>query len=529
MGSYTLNELIEQVGGELLRQGLPQHTIKRVSAGFYHIRKLHTELGVHKFSSTATAELVCQKRADSKRGVFLRETYWKISRCAGWLEELSRYGHIELKWRDHDWQYQYDPIKMAATDEQIGDPDNIYGLVCRVRQTLVEAGFSKFTRKNYNVNGFDKILRHYQQLGITQYDKAITDSFVLAEHERALRENIHRVRQSILRKVASFLYMYNTTGRITFEQLSPIKTTNPNPDAMSLLGKYIDFISKTIGYSASSLNNRRNTIRRYMLAAERLGHSRFSEFTLPDAKRCLMEYLQPGSGKTHLLYPIRDFLKYLYEEKVTTLDLSIVIPRNYSPKRTVREGYSNHEIGTLLNGINQQTAIGKRDFAIITLASRTGLRGCDISNLKFANIDWRLNEIGIVQQKTGQPIKIPLTAEVGNAIAEYIMNGRPDIKSPHIFLRHKRPYEKLSYVSRIIPRWAESVNKDGQFVPNRGFHGFRRSFGVGLLKIETPLHLISEMLGVRKMDSIKPYLAIHDEGLKNCALPLIRATGSEAK
>ena len=87
---------------------------------------------------------------------------------------------------------------------------------------------------------------------------------------------------------------------------------------------------------------------------------------------------------------------------------------------------------------------GKRNYAMLLLALRTGLRSIDIVNLKLGDIQWKRNTIEIVQAKTGTPLVLPLLTDVGNAIADYILNGRPDSQQPYIFLRTQAPYRKLS-------------------------------------------------------------------------------------
>lgn len=81
---------------------------------------------------------------------------------------------------------------------------------------------------------------------------------------------------------------------------------------------------------------------------------------------------------------------------------------------------------------------------MLLLALRTGLRSVDIINLKLEDIHWKCNTIQIVQEKTGTPLILPLLTEVGNAIADYILNGRPPSQQPYIFLRSQAPYQKLS-------------------------------------------------------------------------------------
>lgn len=91
--------------------------------------------------------------------------------------------------------------------------------------------------------------------------------------------------------------------------------------------------------------------------------------------------------------------------------------------------------------IDRSTAMGKRDYAMIMTAAVTGIRSVDIINLTFDAIDWINGEIRIIQHKTGKTLALPLTTDVGEAIQDYILNGRPKSDLPFVFyVQNPRPY-----------------------------------------------------------------------------------------
>ena len=95
---------------------------------------------------------------------------------------------------------------------------------------------------------------------------------------------------------------------------------------------------------------------------------------------------------------------------------------------------------------------------MMLLAARTGLRSVDIVNLKFSEIDWKCNEITIIQHKTGKALSLPLFPDVGNAISEYILKGRPKSDSEYIFLTVKPPYRKLTdHGNNIVQKYMKNV------------------------------------------------------------------------
>lgn len=91
------------------------------------------------------------------------------------------------------------------------------------------------------------------------------------------------------------------------------------------------------------------------------------------------------------------------------------------------------ESDQIIQAVDRNTPVGKRDYAMLLLARYTGLRAVDVIHLQLQDIDWHKNEISIVQHKTQRPLVLPLENIVGNAIVEYILNARPQSDSQSLF------------------------------------------------------------------------------------------------
>jgi integrase len=191
--------------------------------------------------------------------------------------------------------------------------------------------------------------------------------------------------------------------------------------------------------------------------------------------------------------------------------------------RSFGYGFSREEILAMLACANVDSDLGKRDFAMLTLAAQTGLRAIDIVNLKRGDIDWRAKEIRLVQQKTGKALSLPLEPESGNAIADYLLTARPSCEVPNVFITHTTPLRALG--SHALQERVKKHMRMGDIesVPRRGVHSFRRGFGTRLLESEVPIEMLYQMLGLTCMESAKPYVAVNDEGLKMCSLGLVTA------
>jgi site-specific recombinase XerD len=232
------------------------------------------------------------------------------------------------------------------------------------------------------------------------------------------------------------------------------------------------------------------------------------------------------SGLKPTLSYIRAFLRFVTEQSISNIDLVKAVPKSVSPKRAVYSGFSAEEVEKMLIEVDVSTPQGKRDYAILQLGIKTGIRAIDVVKLKRQDIDWRNNAINIVQSKTNQPIGIPLSTDVGNAIADYLLNGRPSCGSLNIFIRSYFPARPLSSAAcgNIVRKYFHKAGlKNTQNRPI-GYHTLRRTFGAHLLKAGTSVDMIGELLGVSDINSVQPYLAADEDGLKSCAISLIPLT-----
>jgi integrase len=227
------------------------------------------------------------------------------------------------------------------------------------------------------------------------------------------------------------------------------------------------------------------------------------------------------AGAKHLtLSLIRSFLRYLYDLGKTRADLSLVVPRdNYKKQPKLPSTYTRDEVLKILGSIDRSLAIGKRDYAVLMLAAKLGMRASDISTLEFRNILWSTNTISFSQCKTGETVELPLPAEVGESIIDYIKYARPASESRLVFLDNKFPNSSIrpKTVSRIS---SNAILKSGVNVGERkhGSHALRHTMASLLLENKTPLPVISELLGHKSIQSSMCYLRIDIESLRQCAL-----------
>ena len=219
---------------------------------------------------------------------------------------------------------------------------------------------------------------------------------------------------------------------------------------------------------------------------------------------------------------LRILFRYWYENQISNVNFEDVL-RNYkwTKREKIPSYYDAEEIYLIESSIERNSGTGKRNYAVFLLASRLGLRASDIANLKFSNIDWEKNEITLTQYKTGNPVKLPLLCDVGNAIIDYLKYGRFKSCFQHIFLSCSAPYVSAtsSMICGIIRGVIEksNVSTGGR---RSGAHSLRHSLASNLLKNETPISVISGVLGHESIDTTMSYLRIDLVSLQKCALPV---------
>ena len=151
-----------------------------------------------------------------------------------------------------------------------------------------------------------------------------------------------------------------------------------------------------------------------------------------------------------------------------------------------------------MEAIDRGNPCGKRDYAIILLITRLGLRGVDVKRLEFADFDWPGNRLFVVQAKTGHRVQLPLLKEVGWAVIDYIRHGRPDCDCPQVFLRHTAPIGPFSdqdHLHQILVKHARVAHVPVSEKRRHGMHSLRHTLATRLMEGGTPVEQIADILG----------------------------------
>jgi integrase/recombinase XerD len=162
--------------------------------------------------------------------------------------------------------------------------------------------------------------------------------------------------------------------------------------------------------------------------------------------------------------------------------------------------------------------VGRRDYAILLLLSRLGLRSSEVAFLELDEIDWKAGRLS-VRGKRGQRSDLPLPAEVGKAIAAYLRHGRPQCSSRRVFLRVKAPVSGFQGASGVGSMVRHHLQRAGVDAPTYGTHQFRHGLATEMLRQGASLSEIGELLGHRNPQTTKIYTQVDLDALRTLALP----------
>jgi len=201
------------------------------------------------------------------------------------------------------------------------------------------------------------------------------------------------------------------------------------------------------------------------------------------------------------------------------LDLGAAVPvvPHWTMTTTPRAIPAN-QVQQLLNSINRNTALGRRDYAVLLVLARLGLRASEAAFLELDDINWKGGQLSI-RGKAGKRSDLPLPPEVGKAIAAYLRNGRPPSTSRRVFLRARAPIRGFRGASGVGSIVRHRLQRAGIDAPTYGAHQFRHGLACELLRQGASLGEIGEVLGHKSPETTRIYAKVDLEALRTLALP----------
>jgi site-specific recombinase XerD len=252
-----------------------------------------------------------------------------------------------------------------------------------------------------------------------------------------------------------------------------------------------------------------------------LSEMNLSELTARDVTNFLQDHagqLSPGRVKL-LVTALRSFLRYLRHQGETSVNLAGCVPSvALWSLSSVPKFLPAGSVQKILDHCECDTPDGRRNYAVLLLLARLGLRACEIVALSLDDIDWGNGRL-TVRCKGGRWAQLPLVSDVGEAIAIYLRSGRPRCVCRHVFLRHRAPirgFADSTTVSSIVRR---ALIRAGIDSARKGAHLFRHTLATDLLRNGASLDEIGELLRHRSPNTTAVYAKVDLTALRTLALP----------
>lgn len=387
---------------------------------------------------------------------------------------------------------------------------------------------------HYNLNYSPDIIEEYSRIWARtllflerQGDKKFTSNLEEKILVHFLGDRINFQNHNLLSRRAKRIYnaikilsLFFETGKIAkYSSKKDVKFEGP------LKNIFHDFLTIELSrrrLSTSRIRSYRRTLKMFDSFCNLNEVKNIKSVDLPLILNFFRYTSSQNKNKTvHIISTLRSFIEYLFNSGMHKHNLSLKMPvyKNIGQPK-LPSTYSIQEIRKLLESIDRSTPTGKRNYAILILAARLGLRASDISNLQFHNINWQNSTINFVQVKTNHDLSLPLLADVGNAILDYLEKGRPISDEPYVFLSARSPYVGFPGSGTIthVAQKAFAKAKIDTRGRKMGAHCLRHSLATRMLEKNNILPLISQTLGHKSTESTRFYLRIDLNSMRNCML-----------
>jgi site-specific recombinase XerD len=392
-------------------------------------------------------------------------------------------------------------------------------LVARMLQEMKRVGYAEEAIYRNYYPKIRTVARYYTTAKIAYYSVASTEEYVKYQEERFLRDEISATMLKSARYAASRMNEFFITGTLRVKANKHGTVYVISPENENLIDRFIDFRQ----YKENTCDDVRWVVRKYLFYLEQKGFRSMDEVSIEDVRQFILDTAMDvkASSLHNILLYLKYFHMFLKDEGIPAPDCVDLFSYKVYRDMPIQSYVTDEELNRIINVIDRSTIAGKRDFAIIQLSASTGLRACDIISLRLKDIDWRKGEINITQKKTGRNVVLPLVTDAANALQDYILNGRPEADTDVIFLRIMPPFVPISNAACLgdmFKRYQYKAGLTRQALDGKGFHGLRRRLAKKLLVSGTPSTSIAQILGHDDVNSVRQYLCLNTDNIKECAL-----------
>jgi integrase len=365
------------------------------------------------------------------------------------------------------------------------------------------------------------VVKFCDQRDLDALSARVVDEFAACQQERARRGEIGPNRRKALVKSARMMLEFQATGAVVWRMMSPDPDLTLSESSRVVLKQFA--VAAGLELAPGSVRLLASEVRQFLAYLDHAGRSSLGAVTVDDVRGFMVEMApRRPAGIGNVAWSLKRFFAFLNATGLSDVRVNGLLARAAPRRVRALPCFTREETARLLDGIETGTPCGKRDRAMVALAVSTGLRCCDIVALRLEEVDWRRDEIRLVQAKTSKPLVLPLPALAGNAVAEWILHGRPECDAPEVFTRIQAPFAKLgnSAGSTLMRRRLARAGIDHAAWDGKSFHALRRTAGTRLIESGAGQPLIAQILGQARINSSSRYFALADEQVRQCCLPL---------
>jgi integrase/recombinase XerD len=390
-----------------------------------------------------------------------------------------------------------------------------------LEQELLRLGYTKGSMQFYRCQ-WKALIQFAKKRGEKYYSEALGLAFI-KEHYQIIEKDYNR---GLLRSEVQKLRIVRMIGdfqlhRTVLRRYYKHKQILTKPYYVTISNRF-KLYCEAKNYSKVTVDHYVNQSSRFMDYLVSQGIKNCKSIKLP----IIHAYIKTLAGYTYKtveqnICSMRAFFRFLLESGEVKIDFAAKTPMVQARKQArVPSVWTKDELRKLISAIDRGSPKGKRDYAIILLACCLGMRCADIKNLQIEHFHWVERKIIFSQSKTKTPLILPLTSEVGWAVIDYLRYGRPKIESSYLFVRHMVPFGPFAegdHLCQLIKKYMV-IGHIPTLKKRRGMHSLRHTMASMLLEKDTPLPVISDILGHIDTDSTAIYLKVDIKKLKECAL-----------
>ena len=349
-----------------------------------------------------------------------------------------------------------------------------------------------------------------QQVVITVLAEQSVNTFFQQRYQ-TLRP--HRDDRAILVKLLTYLRM---TGII----VEPIRVVN-NPAIDNMLQEFQQHLSEQRNLVPITIKTYLGTVEHFLIQCYTAKPLKLDTLSVQEITDYMLQQARHYSaGHTQLIAPgLRNFFRFLLQQGITNTNFAQCV---LTPARrqlsTLPKFIKADDVELLLQSVNQETPAGRRNFAILQLLARLGLRSGEVASLTLDDINWDEGII-TVGGKGGHKDQLPLPQEVGQAIANYLYNGRPSCSTRHVFVRLRAPLRGFFNGAAVGTIVCRALNRAGLHPALKGAHLLRHSLATRLLREGASLTEIGELLRHRNLYTTQIYAKVDETALRRLAPP----------